>query len=73
MSNIYQITDNEGLMFGLFNDLEHAKREAQALQSRYTVPIQVNEIPLNTVGRWSEDINCVFQAEPMGRVTMTLI
>jgi hypothetical protein len=61
---LYQIVDGEDLfMHGIYDDLDKAKDAALKLQSdRKLGCVQINRIPLNRIGCYSEAMDCVWTA-----------
>jgi len=61
--HVYQIIDGEDLFtHGLYEDLESAKSEARRLaqNDHYFAKVQINRIPLNVIGPFSESFDYVW-------------
>jgi hypothetical protein len=57
---IYQIVDADLFSRGIFETLDLAKEAADTLNRQSGAFYQVNEIPLNKLGRYSEDMDDVY-------------
>jgi hypothetical protein len=62
---VYQIIDVEDMFtHGIYTDLEGAKTAARKLKKdRGFEDVQINVIPLNRIGRYSEEINGIWSVE----------
>jgi len=59
---LYQIVDGDDLFtHDIFDDFERAKTAALELQERRRFSgMQINRIPMNKVGHYSEEMHCVW-------------
>ena len=57
---VYQVVDSDMFLIGIYDDLELAKREVNDLYKKKGGFYQINEIQMNTIGTWSEQMNDVY-------------
>jgi len=57
---LYQIVDSDMFLVGIFDDLDVAKTEVDDLYKKKGGFYQINQILLNTVGNWSEQMDEVY-------------
>lgn len=64
---IYQVVDENVFVRGIFDDLELAKREVDDWYKKTGGYFQINEIPLNQMGSWSETLKFVYSVGDLQR------
>jgi hypothetical protein len=65
--DVYQIVDGSDLFtHGIFDNLDYAKNAARSLYERdqkYFNIVQINRIPLNVIGAYSEEMNPIWSLQ----------